>query len=96
MLQPLSKDIEEKPTTDRRDNIDIISWTEQVLFDCYPNLMNRTLFVCTIAIIQLSALPDLSYEVSSIDCFTIIFITFGLFREMPRTKRFKIFVVRIW
>ncbi|RXW19833.1 hypothetical protein EST38_g6020 [Candolleomyces aberdarensis] len=95
MLQPLSKDIEEKPTTERKDNIDIISWTEQVLFDCYPQFMNRTLFICLITVVQLSALPDFEYFVNTKDCLTIILVTFGLFREMPHTSRFKIFVLRI-
>ncbi|KAJ2929328.1 hypothetical protein H1R20_g7767, partial [Candolleomyces eurysporus] len=95
MLQCLSKNIEEEPTTELKDNIDIISWTEQVLFDCYPQFMNRTLFICLIAVVQLSALPDFNYIVSTKDCLTIILMTFGLFREMPRTSQFKIFVLRI-
>jgi hypothetical protein len=66
MLQPLSKEEEEyiefdKPTTERKDNIDLISWTEQVLFDCYPHFMNRTLFICLITVVQLSALPGFEY-----------------------------------
>lgn len=96
MLQPVSKDIEEKPTTERKDNIDIVSWTEKVLFDCYPEFMNRSLFVCIITVVQLSALPDFEYFINTKDCLTLILITFGLFREMPRTNRLKIFVLRIW
>ncbi|KAJ2923408.1 hypothetical protein H1R20_g13685, partial [Candolleomyces eurysporus] len=96
ILQPLSKDIEEIPANERKDNIDIVSWTERVLFDCYPQFMNRTLFTCLISVVQLSALPDLVYVVNSKDCFAIILVTFGLFREMPHTSRFKIFVLRIF
>ena len=96
MLQPLSKDIEEKPTTERRDNIDLISWTEQVLFDLYPNFMNRTLFMCIVAVIQLSALPEYDEQINSMDCLTIILITFGLFREMPPANHIKVFAGRIW
>ncbi|KAJ2914999.1 hypothetical protein MD484_g5432, partial [Candolleomyces efflorescens] len=95
MLQPLSKDIEEKPTTERRDNIDLISWTEQVLFDLYPNFMNRTLFMCIVAVIQLSALPEYDEQFSSMDCLTIVLITFGLFREMPPANHIKVFAGRI-
>ena len=88
--------MEEKPTTERKDNIDIISWTERVLFDCYPNFMNRTLFVCLITAVQLSALPDFEYWINTKDCLTLILVTFGLLREMPHTSRFKIFALRIW
>ena len=95
MLQPINKDFEEIPTGERKDNIDLISWTEQVLFDCYPQFMNRALFVCLMAAVQLSALPEFKYLISSKASFTIILVTFGLFREMPRINRFKIFVWRI-
>jgi hypothetical protein len=47
MLRPLIKNKEEeeyiefdKPTTESKENIDIIGWTEQVLFDCYLHFMN--------------------------------------------------------
>ena len=93
MLQPIG--IEEPPTNGGKDSIDIVSWTEQVLFDCYPQFMNRTLFICLVAALQLSTLPDMNYHINLTDCFTTILVTFGLFREMPRTSRFKIFVLRI-
>ncbi|KAF5334261.1 hypothetical protein D9611_014580 [Ephemerocybe angulata] len=98
-LEPYFKDLDsEKNSTTRRENIDIVSWTERVMFDIYPNFMNRSLFICLVTIVQVSALPDLSYVVSSKDSFTFLLIAFGLFREMPRkeSNKFLVFAVRIF
>ncbi|KAF6743121.1 hypothetical protein DFP72DRAFT_1102052 [Ephemerocybe angulata] len=87
----------EKNSTTRRENIDLISWTERVLFDQYPNFMNQTLFICIVTIAQISALPNFNYVIESKDCFSILLIAFGLFRELPRKEanKIKIFAIRI-
>ncbi|KAF6744069.1 hypothetical protein DFP72DRAFT_764153, partial [Ephemerocybe angulata] len=99
-LEPFFKDNDsEKNSTIRRENVDLISWTERVLFDQYPDFMNRTLFICLVSIAQISALPDFgSYlGLSSKDCFAVLLVTFGLFRELPRKEanKVKVFSIRI-
>ncbi|KAF6745318.1 hypothetical protein DFP72DRAFT_1018165 [Ephemerocybe angulata] len=98
LLEPFKdNDFDSKNGTTRRENIDLISWTERVLFDQYPNFMNRSLFICIITIAQISALPNLNYVIQSKDCFGILLIAFGLFRELPRKEanRIKTFAIRI-
>ncbi|KAF6745101.1 hypothetical protein DFP72DRAFT_1051575 [Ephemerocybe angulata] len=46
---------------------------------------------------SISALPNLNYVIQSKDCFGILLIAFGLFRELPRKEanRIKLFAIRI-
>ncbi|KAF6743145.1 hypothetical protein DFP72DRAFT_1053439 [Ephemerocybe angulata] len=84
-------------STARRENIDLITWTERVLFDQYPHFMNRTFFVCIVTVAQFSAFPNFTDYFESKECFGILLMTFGLFRERPRrgTNRFRIFAIRV-
>ncbi|RXW22633.1 hypothetical protein EST38_g3216 [Candolleomyces aberdarensis] len=95
--QPFDKGIGEKPTTKRKDTIDIISWTEQVLFESCPHFMNRTLFICIITTVQLSALPTFQYVIDIKDCYSMLLILAGLFGERPRKGSCvrNIYVIRV-
>ncbi|RXW22657.1 hypothetical protein EST38_g3215 [Candolleomyces aberdarensis] len=97
MPQPLWPGIGGRQTTEQKDNIDIISWTEQVLFESFPYFMNRTLFICIITTIQLSALPTFQHAIDSKDCLSMLFILAGLFREKPRRGSYvvKTYVIRV-
>ncbi|KAJ2936263.1 hypothetical protein H1R20_g831, partial [Candolleomyces eurysporus] len=97
ILRPLGKGTGEKPTTKPKDNIDMISWTEQVLWECWPHFMNRTLFVCLITTAQLSALPSLMYVVDIKGCLSVVLVFAGLVAEKPRkgSNVRKIYAIRV-
>lgn len=98
MLQPIYKYLDDKTDSPRKEiSIDIITWTEQVLFDQYPNFMNRMLFICLVTIAQLSALPDLAFVVSGKDSLSLLLVSFGSFWEKPKAgSRVKlVYLIRI-
>lgn len=93
----LSRFDNEKPDSSssmRSDNIDLISWTEKIMFDQYPGLMNRTFFIALITNLQLSALPTFEKQVMSKDCLAVLILGYGLLAEGKGT--WKVWVARVW
>ncbi|KAJ3507906.1 hypothetical protein NMY22_g16789 [Coprinellus aureogranulatus] len=64
--------------------VDLITWTETVLNDQFPDFMNSTLLICIFSILQLSGLPTVQvWPIDSKDLGTWVILTFGLFRHRP-------------
>ncbi|KAJ3549040.1 hypothetical protein NMY22_g1039 [Coprinellus aureogranulatus] len=67
------------------EQIDLITWTETILNEQYPDFMNQTLVICILSIIQLSGLPAVAvWPLDSKDLGAWMVLTFGLFRHRPK------------
>ncbi|KAF6764592.1 hypothetical protein DFP72DRAFT_1163498 [Ephemerocybe angulata] len=76
------------------NEVDLVSWTHQVLLDIYPNFMTDNLFLCIITCLQLSVLPSHAHPqghsnrqlaagffVAYKDVFCVIIFAYGTFKE---------------
>ncbi|KAF6742188.1 hypothetical protein DFP72DRAFT_1107630, partial [Ephemerocybe angulata] len=67
-----------------KENVDLISWTERVLLDRFPNFMDPALLRCIVFIAQWSVLPNLALPIFTMNTdVVIVLLAFGLFRQPP-------------
>ncbi|TFK26967.1 hypothetical protein FA15DRAFT_702379 [Coprinopsis marcescibilis] len=80
-----SDESEDKVYT-RTFRIDLITWTERILLEQYPNLMSQTLVVCLLSILQILVLPSLFFPnaPSPENILSFVLLAFGCFWERPR------------
>ena len=82
--------------------VDIITWTEIILNDQFPNFMNPSIFISIVTLMQISALPTLQiWFIDSKDLLGWLIITCGLFRHRPQydsnwVKQYAIRISSVW
>ncbi|TFK17767.1 hypothetical protein FA15DRAFT_675842 [Coprinopsis marcescibilis] len=86
----------------RTPRVDLITWTERILTDQYPEFMTSTLATCIATVLQFVVIPTLvvfpvAGAVTPENIVAWIILVFGCFRDKPRegTNRLKFYGLRV-
>ncbi|TFK17765.1 hypothetical protein FA15DRAFT_675839 [Coprinopsis marcescibilis] len=82
----------------RTPRVDMVTWTESILLEVYPDFMSPTLATCVITVLQLVVVPSLVIGPGSIEnILSWLILAFGCFKESPRegSNAWKVYGLRI-
>ncbi|TFK17766.1 hypothetical protein FA15DRAFT_675841, partial [Coprinopsis marcescibilis] len=81
----------------RAPRVDLVTWTERILMDTYPDFMSPTLATCIVTVLQLLVVPSLILYPTPENIGGWLILAFGCFRERPRpgANPWKVYGLRI-
>ena len=75
-------------------HVDMVTWTERVLYKQYPLFMNSPLFSSIVAILQVVSMPPVLF-IPATDTICAFILAFGFFRQRSRAGNRRIFLTRV-